>query len=196
MNYIVLRVRTYFAAGLIIIVPLAVTFYIAWWLIDIFDHLKSQFIPNEFIDIPGLGLILFIIIVLFMGWLFTTFLGRFFVRAYENILERLPFLNTLYNVVKQISEAIFFKNKQAFSEAVLIEYPRKGIYTIAFVTATPNDIIKTCLPSPDYIMVYVPTTPNPTSGFALFVHKDDIRPLAMPVDQAIKTVISLGIAEQ
>ncbi len=193
------RLRGRFFAGILVTVPIVLTIYLVWILVKFVDDIVANILPVQWnpntylpIDIPGLGLIIFIVAMIFIGTLTASFFGRFFHRRFERILRRLPVVRSIYSAIKQIMNTVFSQRSQAFREAVLVEYPRRDLWTIAFITGETKGEIKN-LNEDDVINIYVPTTPNPTSGFLLFVPKRDIIPLSMSVDEALKMVISTGI---
>ena len=199
------RLRQYFIAGLLVLLPMVVTGWLLLWLIGMldgifagvlngFDHLVPELrrATDALRRVPGLGLVLVLITVVTVGVLTTNILGQWWLRQWERMVARIPFVSGIYSSVKQVSETLLSGTGQAFSKAVLIQYPRKGLWTIAFLTGTPGGEVVSHLP-PDCISVYVPTTPNPTSGFFLMVPRSDITELHMNVDEAIKYVVSMGV---
>ncbi len=183
--------------GLLVLTPLCISIYFVWWLLNSIDSLLPSILPSGTIPkIPGLGILILLAIIIVIGWLFTSLIGEIFWRFYEKLLAKLPILSTIYNALKQISETFLSKKTQAFSHAVMVEYPKKDTWTIGFITASPKgEILQKLGTENDTIMVYVPTTPNPTSGFLLIYPVNQVKILDMPVDHAIKLVISLGIVE-
>lgn len=199
------RIRAYFLAGVLIISPVAITLALAFWLINFVDSNIVPLIPHQWnpdtylrqyfgvqVSIPGLGVLILFVVITLVGWLTAGYVGRMMVRVGENIVQRMPVVRSIYGAVKQIMETLFRNQSQAFRQAVLVEYPRRGLWTIAFVTGEPKGEVKSHLPG-TLINIYVPTTPNPTSGFLLFVPREDIIFLSMTVEEAFKMVISGGI---
>jgi uncharacterized membrane protein len=199
------RIRAYFLAGVLIISPVAITLALAFWLINFIDShivplIPVQWNPDTYLrdyfgfkfSIPGLGVLVLFVVITLVGWLTAGFVGRIFVRTGENIVARMPVVRGIYSAVKQIMETIFRNQSQAFRQAVLVEYPRRGLWTIAFVTGKAQGEVKSHLEG-DMVAIYVPTTPNPTSGFLLFVPRADVVYLNMSVEEAFKLVISGGI---
>ncbi|MEM9682101.1 MAG: DUF502 domain-containing protein [Pseudomonadota bacterium] len=199
------RIRAYFLAGVLIISPVAITLALAFWLINFVDSNIVPLIPYQWnpdtylrqyfgvqVSIPGLGVLILFVVITLVGWLTAGYVGRMMVRVGENIVQRMPVVRSIYGAVKQIMETLFRNQSQAFRQAVLVEYPRRGLWTIAFVTGEPKGEVKSHLPG-SLINIYVPTTPNPTSGFLLFVPREDIIFLSMTVEEAFKLVISGGI---
>jgi len=199
------RIRAYFLAGVLIISPVAITLALAFWLINFIDShivplIPAQWNPDTYLrdyfdftfGIPGLGVLVLFIVITLVGWLTAGYLGRIMVRMGENIVARMPVVRGIYGAVKQIMETLFRNQSQAFRQAVLVEYPRRDLWTVAFVTGEPKGEVKSRLKE-DFINIYVPTTPNPTSGFLLYVRRSDIIYLDMTVEEAFKLVISGGI---
>lgn len=193
------RLRAYFLAGILITAPIALTFYLAWLFLRFIDHSITPLIPERYnpetylpFAIPGLGLVILVVFLTLVGALTANFVGRYLHRFFERLLARMPVIRSIYGASKQIFETVFSQRSNAFREAVLIEYPRKGLWTIAFITGRTRGELAGAADS-EMVNVFVPTTPNPTSGFLLFVPRKDVIPLAMSVDDAIKLVISGGI---
>jgi|TARA_B100001750_G_C15501448_1_gene597450 uncharacterized membrane protein len=190
------KLRNYFFAGLLVTAPIAITIYFVWIFVNFVDSKVTQFFPEFFfsspIAIPGSGLLLFAIFMILIGWFTASFLGRIIVRFGEKILGRVPVIRGIYTAIKQIFGTVLKKQSDAFRQVVLIEYPRKGSWAMGFLTgSTKGEVQK--VTKETMVNVFLPTTPNPTSGFLLFVPKKDIRPLKMSVDQGIKMIISAGI---
>lgn len=191
-------IKRYFITGLLIWVPLVITAWVLNLLIGTLDQsllvLPSTYRPDHWLGfhIPGLGVILTLLVVFTTGVLATNILGQRLLIFWEAMLSRIPVVKSIYSSVKQVSDTLFSSNGQAFRKAVLVEYPRKGMWTIAFVTGKPGGDVANHLPG-DYLSVYVPTTPNPTSGFFLMVAKSETIELDMSVDMALKYVISMGV---
>tara|TARA_B100000768_G_scaffold79836_1_gene75919 strand:- start:621 stop:1208 length:588 start_codon:yes stop_codon:yes gene_type:complete len=149
---------------------------------------------NDQIDIRGVGLVVFLVFTIFVGWLGKGFVGRSLLRYGESLVERMPVVRTVYGSVKQIAETVFNQKNSSFDKACLIEYPRKGIWAIGFIATSARGEIEKYSPKDDHLVsVFVPTTPNPTSGFMLFLPSKDINELAMSVEEAAKLVISAGL---
>jgi uncharacterized membrane protein len=190
--------RNYFLTGLLVIVPISVTCYVIWVLIKAMDSIL-RFVPTKYlpetylrIPIPGLGLILVVIIVLAVGVLTKNFVGSKMIRLGEKIVDRIPLARILYISVKQLMEALILQKSKAFQKAALIEYPRRGVYVIAFITGESKGEIQR-LTQKKMMNVFVPTTPNPTSGFYILVPEDEIILLNMSVEDAFKLIMSGGI---
>ena len=190
--------KKYLITGLLIWIPLVITI---WVLKVIFDALDQSLLllPIELrteswlgVHIPGLGALMTIVVVLLTGVFATNFFGARLVEVWHDILHRIPVVNSIYSSVKQISDTLFSSSGQAFRKALLVQWPREGMWTIAFLTGTPSGNVRKHIP-PDCLSVYVPTTPNPTGGYFVIVQRKDVVELDMTVDQALKYVISMGV---
>jgi uncharacterized membrane protein len=193
------RLRTYFLAGILITAPIGLTIYLAWLMISfvddrVFSVLPPRYNPETYLpfSIPGIGLILAAVSLTVIGAITAGFVGRLFRRLSEAVLNRLPVVRSVYSAIKQIVETVFANQSAAFREVVLIEYPRRDAWSLGFITGTTQGEVKANLKR-ELVNVFVPTTPNPTSGFLLFVPTDDIIRLTMSVEDGIKLVISGGI---
>ncbi len=190
------RLRAYFFAGILVTAPVSITFYIAWQFIQFMDDTVSPLIPPTLNPknwgIPGFGLVAVVVSLTLIGALTAGFAGRMLVRLYDAILERMPVLRGIYSAVKQIFETMLAQKANAFREVALIQYPRQGIWTLAFITGSPKGELGRCFDR-EMVNVFVPTTPNPTSGFLLFLPRDEVRVLEMSVEDGIKMVVSTGI---
>jgi len=193
------RLRAYLFAGILVTAPIFITFYLAWLFVTFVDSKINPLIPAKYnpesylpFAVPGLGLVVLIIALMLVGALTAGFFGRLWMRISERILSQMPVIRNVYSAVKQILETVLAQQSNAFREAVLIEYPRRGIWAIGFLTGQTKGEVQN-LTEEDCINVFLPTTPNPTSGFLLFVPKKDIVHLSMSVEDAIKMVISGGI---
>lgn len=187
--------KKYFITGLLIWVPLAITVWVLGLLITTLEGFVPGFLSSESlfgIDIPGFRFVLVIVVVLLTGVFAANLIGRTMVDQWENLLGRIPLVRSIYNSVKQVSDTVLAPNGQAFRRAVLVQYPRAGSWTIAFVTGTPSGEVAERL-SGDHISVYVPTTPNPTSGFFLMMPRSEVIDLQMSVDAALKYIVSMGV---
>jgi uncharacterized membrane protein len=196
-NRVVERLRAYFLAGVLVAAPILLTVYLTWSFIAIIDGvvravLPDRFNPSTYLHIPGIGLVMTMVALTLVGAATANYVGRVFLRLSERLLARMPVIRGVYGAAKQIFETVLAKQSNTFREAVLVEYPRRGMWTIAFITQRTEGEVRD-LTGPDPISVYVPTTPNPTSGFLVFVPRSDVIPLAMTVEEAIKMVISTGI---
>jgi uncharacterized membrane protein len=190
--------RKYFITGLLILVPLAITLWVLHSVISTMDQslllLPIQWRPEQLFGfkVLGIGTILTLLIVFVTGLLAQNFIGNYVVEAWEALLKRIPIVNSIYSSVKQVSDTLFSSSGNAFSKALLVQYPREGSWTIAFLTGVPGGAVASHLKG-EYISIYVPTTPNPTSGFFLMVPKADTIELDMSVDAALKYVVSMGV---
>jgi uncharacterized membrane protein len=191
-------IKRYFLTGLLIWVPLAITAWVLALIVGTMDQslylLPAAIHPRNVVgfDLPGVGAILTLLIILVTGALAANFIGQRLVLWWERLLARIPVVNSIYHSVKQVSDTLFSSSGNAFRKALLIEYPRRGTWTIAFLTGTPGGEVVRHLDG-DHVSVYVPTTPNPTSGFFLMLPKADVIELEMSVDMALKYVISMGV---
>lgn len=190
--------RKYFITGLLILVPIAITAWVLNLVIGTMDQslllVPAQYRPKALFgfDIPGLGTILTVLIVFLTGLLTNNLVGNYIVRMWEKLLHRIPVVSSLYGSVKQVSDTLFSSSGNAFRKAVLIPYPHQDARTIAFLTGVPGGDVKNHLDG-EYVSVYVPTTPNPTSGFFLMLAKKDVIELDMSVDAALKYIVSMGV---
>jgi uncharacterized membrane protein len=191
-------IRKYFITGLLIWVPLAITLWVLNFIVTTMDKtlllLPEAWRPIQLLhaDIPGFGVILTLLIVLITGLLARNFIGQHLVKFWESLLGRIPIVRSVYSSVKQVSDTVLSDSGQAFRKALLIQYPRQGVWTIAFQTGIPADEVRKHVPG-DMLAVYVPTTPNPTSGFFLMLAISDVIELDMSVDEALKYVVSMGV---
>jgi uncharacterized membrane protein len=191
--------RTYFFAGILITAPIGLTIYLAWLMISFVDDRVFSVIPPRYnpetylpFSVPGIGLILAAVSLTLIGAVTAGFVGRLFRRLSEAVLNRLPVIRSVYSAIKQIVETVFANQSAAFREVVLIEYPRRDVWSIGFITASTQGEVKAHLKR-ELVNVFVPTTPNPTSGFLLFVPEEEVIRLKMTVEDGIKLVISGGI---
>jgi uncharacterized membrane protein len=186
--------KKYLITGLLVWIPLAITIWVLEAIVTTMDQ-TLLLLPPELkprIYIPGLGVLLTLLVVLLTGIFVSNFLGQKLLTLWEGILKRIPVVNSIYGGVKQVSDTLFAPGGQAFRKAVLVQYPRADCWTIAFMTGQPGGDVANHL-SGDYVSVYVPTTPNPTSGFFLMLRRSDTVELDMSVDEALKYVISMGV---
>jgi uncharacterized membrane protein len=187
--------KRYFIAGLLVWVPLAVTIWLIRFLVTTMDGVLPEWMIPDVIErqhIPGMGLVAVLLLVFATGVLVANFIGERLVRWWEMLLARIPIVRTIYSSVKQVSDTILSPNGQAFRKAVLVQYPRQGSWTIAFLTGAPGPGVTEHLPG-EHVSVYVPTTPNPTSGFFLLMPKREVVELDMSVDAALKYIVSMGV---
>jgi uncharacterized membrane protein len=190
--------KRYLITGLLIWVPLVITLWVLDLLVSTMDqtlHLLPDALRTEKwlgVHIPGLGVLLTLMIVFLTGLLAANFIGQWLVRFWEGMLARIPVVNSIYNGVKQVSDTLFSPSGQAFRKALLVQWPREGMWTIAFLTGVPGASVTRFLPG-DYVSVYVPTTPNPTGGYFVLAKRSDVIELDMTVDEALKYIISMGV---
>ena len=189
--------KKYFITGLLALVPLIITIWVLITVIHTLD-LSLALLPEAWqpkklfgFNVLGLGALLTLLIVFVTGVVATNIFGQQIIVWWESLLARVPFVKTIYSSVKQVSDTLFSDSGNAFRKAVLVQYPRHGSWTIAFVTGTPGGDVVNHLHG-DYVSIYVPTTPNPTSGFFLMMPKADVIELDMSVDEALKYIISMG----
>lgn len=190
--------RKYFITGLLVLVPLAITLWVLNLIISTMDQslllVPEQWRPKAWLghDIPGLGTILTLLVIFLTGLATRNFIGRQIVSMWEAVVVRIPVVSSIYSSVKQVSDTLFSSTGNAFRKALLVEYPRQGSWTIAFLTGVPGGDVKNHLTG-DFVSVYVPTTPNPTSGFFLMLPRVDTIELDMSVDEALKYIVSMGV---
>lgn len=193
------KIRGYFIAGILVVAPITITLYLAFFFVTSIDSWVASLVPDAYnpnnylpFSIPGLGLVVVFLTLVVIGFFAANFLGRFLIKFSEYILDRVPVIKTIYGSIKQIMETVLANQSDAFREAVLLEYPRKGTWSIGFLTGTTSGEVQK-VTKDKMINVFVPTTPNPTSGFLLFVPEKDVYKLHMTVEEAIKMVVSGGI---
>lgn len=186
--------KRFFIAGLLIWVPLGITYWVISTIVKTLDNIIPPHMTPQALfgfEIPGFGLLAVVLVVFVTGAFAANLLGRRLVDMWEGLLTRIPLVRSIYSSVKQVSDTILAPNGQAFRQAVLVQYPRQGIWTVAFVTGKPSHEIEDNLPT-DCVSIYVPTTPNPTSGFFLMLPRSEVIPLSIGVDAALKYVVSMG----
>ncbi len=191
------RVRGWFLTGLLVTAPVLLTVYITWLFVDIIDGWVTQLLPAQFKEtlyssIPGVGLIIGAIAITVIGAIAAGFFGRWLIKVGEGLLNRMPIVGTIYGASKQILETVLASQSDAFRDVVLVEYPRKDLWVIGFVTGGTKGEVSTAIED-ETVNVFVPTTPNPTSGFLLFCPKNELKYLDMSVEEAVKLVVSGGI---
>lgn len=191
-------IKRYFITGLLVLVPLFITLWVLTILIGMMDQslllLPYSWRPEAQLgmSVPGLGALLTLGIIFITGVIATNFFGKRIIMFWEALLCRVPVVKSIYYSVKQVSDTLFSDSGQAFRKALLVQYPREGSWTIAFLTGKPGGDVVNHLQG-DYVSVYVPTTPNPTSGFFLMMPKEDVIELKMSVDEALKYIVSMGV---
>ena len=203
------RLRTSFLTGIVVIAPVALTLWLIWSVIGWFDGIILPFVPDAYrpeqilntifgydlkLNIRGVGVVVFLVFATLVGWLAKGLIGRSFIRYAENLVNRMPVVRSFYSGIKQIAETVFAQQERSFEKACMIEYPRKGIWAIGFISTTAKgEIAERNSSKGPMVSVFVPTTPNPTSGFLLFFPKADIVELEMSIEDAAKLVISAGL---
>jgi len=199
-------VRKHLITGLLVWTPLAVTIWVLLWVHGLMDGLFSWMLSltqavlpeaaREGIEVlrhvPGLGVVVLLLLLWLTGLFVANMFGQWWLHQWNRLLNKIPIVKSIYSSVKQVSDTLFSSNGNAFREAVMVQYPRAGSWTIAFVTGTPSGEVAAHLASP-HVSVYVPTTPNPTSGFFLMMPRAEVVPLKMSVDEALKYIISMGV---
>lgn len=194
------HVRANFLTGLVVVAPVVLTIWLTWAFITFVDQLVVPWIPAPYnprtyidADIPGFGLIIFILFTTLVGYFAKRVFGMQLIRWGEELLGRMPVVRSIYNGVKQIIETVLSQSQASFSQACLIEYPRRGLWAVAFVATDTKGEIREKRDGQEMVSVFLPTTPNPTSGFLLFVPKEDVIYLDMTIEEAAKLVISAGL---
>lgn len=190
--------KKYLITGLLIWIPLVVTLWVIKLIVDALDQ-SLLLLPVQWrteavfgVHIPGLGVVITLAIVLLTGLFGTNFFGARIIEWWHEVLHRIPVVRSIYSSIKQISDTLFSSSGQAFRKALLVQWPRDGMWTIAFLTGVPGGDVATHLPG-DFVSVYVPTTPNPTGGYFVVVARKDVIELDMTVDEALKYIISMGV---
>lgn len=197
-GYVVSKLKTYLFTGILVTAPVAITFYMAYELFLWTDKWSRSLIPpkmsaHSFIPyIPGVGVVMLILVLILIGMFTTGFIGKFFVRLGDFIVSKMPLVSSIYSLLKQLFETIFSPKSQSFKEAVLLEYPRKGLWIIGFLAGETSRELQGIF-TQEMVSVFVPTTPNPTSGFLIMVPQKDIIKLEMSVEDALKYTVSCGI---
>lgn len=193
------RLRTYFLTGIVVTAPISITVYLAWLFIDFVDQQVRPIIPAQYnpetylaFSLPGLGLVVMIVFLTFIGFITANIFGRTLVHFGERLVNRMPVIRSIYGALKQILETVLKSSSESFRQVVLIQYPRKGIWVLAFVSGRTEGEIRR-LAGEELLNVFLPTTPNPTSGFLLFVPKKDAIVMDMTVEEAAKLIISAGV---
>jgi uncharacterized membrane protein len=199
-------VKKYLVTGLLVWMPLAITIWVLSWLLGALDGVFDSVLAaaqavlpaslgagiEKLRHVPGLGVVVLVLVLLLTGMFATNMVGQWWLRQGNRVLRNIPIVKSIYNSVKQVSDTLFASNGNAFREAVLVQYPRAGSWTIGFVTGKPSGEVARYL-GKEHVSIYVPTTPNPTSGFFLMVPRAEVQRLAMSVDEALKYVISMGV---
>ncbi len=197
--------KQYFITGLLVWLPMGITVWVLTWLVGLFDaifltvlHAADRVIPGmhamaeQLAGVPGLGVVLVALVFLVSGVFVTNIFGQWWLRKWHGLMNRIPVVRSIYTSVRQVADTLFSGSGNAFSKALLVQYPRQGSWTIAFLTGKPGGVVAAHFDQP-MVSVYVPTTPNPTSGFFLMMPKSDVIELDMSVDDALKYIISMGV---
>lgn len=197
--------KQHFITGLLVWLPMGITVWVIMWLVGLLDaiflavlHAADTLIPGIHADaeylrsVPGLGVAIVALVIFTTGVFVANMFGQWWLRKYHGVMNRIPVFRTIYTSVKQVADTLFSGSGHAFSKALLVQYPRQGSWTVAFLTGTPGGEVATYMDQP-MVSVYVPTTPNPTSGFFLMMPKADVVELDMTVDDALKYIISMGV---
>ena len=193
--------RASFLTGLVVIAPVGLTIWLMWSVVGWIDSVVLPLVPYNFnpekyigINLRGVGVIFFLIFTIFVGWIAKGLIGRSLIAYAESLVERMPVVRTIYSGIKQISETVFAQSERSFEKACLIQYPRKGIWAIGFISTTAKgEVANHPETANEMLSIFLPTTPNPTSGFLLFVPKEDVIELNMSIEDAAKLVISAGL---
>jgi len=199
-------VRKHLITGLLAWMPLAITIWVLLWVLGLMDgmfswllSLSQAMLPEKMREgletlrhVPGLGVVVLLVVLWFTGLFVANIFGQWLLHRWDRLLHKIPIVKSIYSSVKQVSDTLFSSSGNAFREAVLVQYPRAGSWTIAFVTGAPSGEVARHLGAP-HVSVYVPTTPNPTSGFFLMMPRAEVVPLEMSVDEALKYIISMGV---
>ena len=193
------RLRGYFLAGLLVVAPVGITFWLSWLVLSFIDARVTPLIPEAYnpntyvpFGIPGLGVLILLVFITFTGALTRLLMGRWIVRGGEHLLSRMPVVRSIYGATKKIVETVLAHQSDAFRQAVLFEYPRRGCWAIGFVTGKTIGEVQN-VTEDEVVNVFLPTTPNPTSGYLLFLPRRELVDLSMSVEDAIKMIISGGI---
>jgi uncharacterized membrane protein len=193
------RLRAYFFAGILVTAPIGITIYLAWWVVRWVDESVLPFLPPMYnpetylpFSLPGIGLVVLIIFLTAIGAITAGMIGRMVVGYSERVLTRMPVIRSVYSATKQIFETMLAHKSTAFREVVLVEFPRTGMWSIGFITGVTEGEVQE-LTDEEVLNVYIPTTPNPTSGYLCFVARSDVYPLSMSVEEGIKMVVSGGL---
>ncbi len=194
---LVRRLRNYFLTGIVVIGPIGITVWLALQIVGLIDNTVRTLVPARYegllsSGIPGLGVVISMVGLTLVGFVTANFLGRALIRYGEQLVDRMPVIRSVYGALKQIFETVLAQSSTSFREVVLVEYPRKGLWAMAFVTGATKGEVQT-ITEDEVVNIFLPTTPNPTSGFLLFVPRQDLVSLQMTVEQGIKLVISGGL---
>ncbi len=200
-----MSLKSIFIAGMLVWLPLTITIWVLWQLLAVFDGIFRALVSalstvapglapalDRLVNIPGVGVVLVLAAIFLTGLAVANIVGQWWLARWDGLMTRIPLVKTIYSSVKQVSDTLFSSSGNAFRKALLVQYPRQGSWTIAFMTGIPGGEVAAHLPG-DHVSVYVPTTPNPTSGFFLILPRSDVIELQMSVDNALKYIISMGV---
>jgi uncharacterized membrane protein len=199
IDHIMAALRRWLFAGLLVLVPLIITLWVLDWVVSTLDQtlrvLPAAWQPELLLGIrvPGLGVVFALVVLLSIGALASNIIGNKLVNWWHALLHRIPVVRSIYSGVKQVSDTLFSEKGNAFRKALLVQWPREGVWTIAFLTGSPGGDVANYLNGKDFVSVFVPTTPNPTGGYFVMVRKSECVELAMTVDEALTYVISMGV---
>ncbi|MDY0331348.1 MAG: DUF502 domain-containing protein [Thiomonas sp.] len=199
-----MSLKNIFIAGMLVWLPLTITIWVLWQLLAVFDGIFRALVSamstvapglapglDKLVHIPGVGVVLVLMAIFLTGLAVANIVGQWGLARWDALMARIPLVKTIYSSVKQVSDTLFSSSGNAFRKALLVQYPRQGSWTIAFMTGTPGGEVAEHLP--DHVSIYVPTTPNPTSGFFLMLPRSEVIELQMSVDTALKYIISMGV---
>jgi uncharacterized membrane protein len=196
------RLRNYFLTGLIVAGPVAITIYIAWWFIRLIDGWVKPFVPDAYLPetylpftIPGFGLVIGLIGLTLVGFLTANLVGRSLLDLGEAMLDRMPFVRGIYKGVKQIFETVFKQDGHSFRQVGLIEWPGEGLWSLCFITVPAEGTLAAQLPAGDHVCVFVPCTPNPTTGYLVIMERSRVKEIDVSTDEAFKLLMSMGIIQ-
>lgn len=200
-----MSLKSIFIAGMLVWLPLTITIWVLWQLLAVFDGIFRALVGalstvapglapglDKLVHIPGVGVVLVLAAIFITGLAVANIFGQWWLARWDSLMTRIPLVKSIYSSVKQVSDTLFSSNGNAFRKALLVQYPRQGSWTIAFMTGAPGGEVAAHLPG-DHVSVYVPTTPNPTSGFFLMLPRSEVVELQMSVDAALKYIISMGV---
>jgi uncharacterized membrane protein len=193
------RLRTYLLAGIIVTAPISITILIVWRVVDYFDTQVAGLLPDRYnperilpFTLPGIGLLLMLGALMLIGWFTASYLGRAMVRLGEWVVHRMPVVRSLYGTLKQVFETLLSQSSRSFREVVLVEWPRPGIWSVAFVTGVPPGAVRHAVDD-ELVSLFLPCTPNPTTGYFMMVPRRDLRPIDLSVEDAMKLIVSGGL---
>lgn len=191
------HLRNYFISGLLFWIPLGLSIVVIKFFLELIDSLiPAQYLPSTLLEfshiVPGSGVIFVVVVIMITGVLVSNFIGHKLLQIWDKLLNKIPGFRGVYNALKQVSDTVFSPSSNSFKKALLVEYPRKGMWTIAFQTGDYHGEVEEKI-GKEIVNIYVPTTPNPTSGFFIMLSKDDVIELDMSVDDAFKLIISTGV---